>query len=61
MFILKKEILNSNHQILLAESAMDLAEKLKSSEKPVRLLVVDSPNLPDGEAVFSVTTEGVKD
>jgi DNA repair protein RadA len=33
---------NSNHQILLAESALDLAEKLKSSEKPVRLLVVDS-------------------
>ncbi|MDH7509398.1 MAG: hypothetical protein QHH00_08440 [Methanomassiliicoccales archaeon] len=52
---------NSNHQILLAESAMDLAEKLKSSEKPVRLQMVDSPNLPDGEAVFSVTTEGVKD
>ena len=33
---------NSNHQILLAESAMDLAEKLKDSEKPVRLLIVDS-------------------
>ncbi|MBP7069498.1 MAG: hypothetical protein KBA97_00325, partial [Methanothrix sp.] len=23
--------------------------------------LVDSPNLPDGEAVFTVTTEGVKD
>jgi DNA repair protein RadA len=33
---------NSNHQMLLAESAMDLAEKLKDSEKPVRLLIVDS-------------------
>ena len=33
---------NSNHQILLAESAMDLAEKAKGSEKPVRLLIVDS-------------------
>jgi DNA repair protein RadA len=33
---------NSNHQILLAESAMDLADKLKEAGKPVRLLVVDS-------------------
>jgi len=33
---------NSNHQILLADSAMDLAEKAKESEKPVRLLIVDS-------------------
>jgi len=33
---------NSNHQILLAESAMDLADKLKDSGRPVRLLVVDS-------------------
>jgi DNA repair protein RadA len=33
---------NSNHQILLAESAMDLAEKLKESGRQVRLLVVDS-------------------
>ena len=33
---------NSNHQILLAESALDLAEKLKKSGKPVRLLIVDS-------------------
>src|SRR5512137_1260275 len=33
---------NSNHQILLAENALDLAEKLKDSDKPVRLLVVDS-------------------
>jgi DNA repair protein RadA len=33
---------NSNHQILLAESAMDLAEKIKDSERPVRLLIVDS-------------------
>jgi DNA repair protein RadA len=33
---------NSNHQILLVESAMDLAEKLRDSEKPVRLLIVDS-------------------
>jgi DNA repair protein RadA len=33
---------NSNHQILLAESAMDLAEKVKDSDRPVRLLVVDS-------------------
>ena len=33
---------NSNHQILLAESAMELAENLKDGEKPVRLLIVDS-------------------
>jgi DNA repair protein RadA len=33
---------NSNHQILLAESAMDLAEKSRGSERPVRLLIVDS-------------------
>jgi DNA repair protein RadA len=34
---------NSNHQILLAEEgALELAEKLRDSEKPVRLLVVDS-------------------
>ena len=33
---------NSNHQILLAESAMDLAEEAKDSEWPVRLLIVDS-------------------
>lgn len=33
---------NSNHQILLAESAMDLAEKVKESDRPVRLLIVDS-------------------
>lgn len=33
---------NSNHQILLAESATQLAEELKDSVKPVRLLIVDS-------------------
>jgi DNA repair protein RadA len=33
---------NSNHQILLADSAMDLAEKVKESDRPVRLLIVDS-------------------
>jgi DNA repair protein RadA len=33
---------NSNHQILLAESAMDLAEKARGSERPVKLLIVDS-------------------
>ena len=33
---------NSNHQILLAESAMDLAEKSRSTDRPVRLLIVDS-------------------
>jgi DNA repair protein RadA len=33
---------NSNHQILLAESASQLAEELKESGKPVRLLIVDS-------------------
>lgn len=33
---------NSNHQMLLAESAMELAENLKDSEKPVRLLIIDS-------------------
>ncbi|MBE0524061.1 MAG: DNA repair and recombination protein RadA [Methanosarcinales archaeon] len=33
---------NSNHQILLAESATQLAEEFKDSGKPVRLLIVDS-------------------
>jgi DNA repair protein RadA len=33
---------NSNHQILLAESASQLAQELKESGKPVRLLIVDS-------------------
>lgn len=33
---------NSNHQILLGESAAQLAEELKDSKKPVRLLIVDS-------------------
>jgi DNA repair protein RadA len=33
---------NSNHQILLADSAMDLAEKTRGSERPVKLLIVDS-------------------
>ncbi|HOT06168.1 MAG: DNA repair and recombination protein RadA [Methanosaeta sp. PtaB.Bin039] len=33
---------NSNHQMLLVESAMELAEKLREAEKPVRLMIVDS-------------------
>ncbi|MCJ7443971.1 MAG: DNA repair and recombination protein RadA [Methanotrichaceae archaeon] len=33
---------NSNHQILLVESAMALAENLRETDYPVRLLVVDS-------------------
>lgn len=33
---------NSNHQILLVESASELANELKESEMPVRLLIVDS-------------------
>lgn len=33
---------NSNHQILLVDTAMDLANKLKDSDKPVRLIIVDS-------------------
>jgi len=33
---------NSNHQILLVDTANDLAEKLRDSDKPVRLLIVDS-------------------
>jgi DNA repair protein RadA len=33
---------NSNHQILLAESATQMAEELKDSDKPVRLFIVDS-------------------
>ena len=33
---------NSNHQMLLVEKAVELAEELKESEKPVRLLVIDS-------------------
>ena len=33
---------NSNHQILLVDTATELANKLKDTDKPVRLLVVDS-------------------
>ncbi len=33
---------NSNHQILLVEKASELAESLRESEKPVRLLIIDS-------------------
>jgi DNA repair protein RadA len=33
--------------------------KSKGEKRIARL--VDSPNLPDGEAVFSVTTPGIKD
>lgn len=33
---------NSNHQILLVDSASELANELKDSEMPVRLLIVDS-------------------
>ncbi|RLG38356.1 MAG: DNA repair and recombination protein RadA [Candidatus Alkanophagales archaeon] len=33
---------NSNHQMLLVEKAQELADKLKDSEQPVRLLVIDS-------------------
>jgi len=33
---------NSNHQMLLVDRMFELAEKLKDSEKPVRLIIVDS-------------------
>ena len=33
---------NSNHQILLVDSAMELANELKNTDHPVRLLIVDS-------------------
>lgn len=33
---------NSNHQILLVDSASELANELKDSEMPVKLLIVDS-------------------
>lgn len=33
---------NSNHQILLAESAMELADRLSEDGRPVRLLIIDS-------------------
>jgi len=33
---------NSNHQMLLVDSATDLANELKEMGKPVRLLIVDS-------------------
>ena len=33
---------NSNHQILLVEKAKELADDLRGSEKPVRLLIIDS-------------------
>jgi DNA repair protein RadA len=33
---------NSNHQILLVETALELAEQLKNSDTPVKLLIVDS-------------------
>ena len=33
---------NSNHQILLVDTASDLALKLRDTDRPVRLLIVDS-------------------
>ncbi len=33
---------NSNHQMLLVDTANELANKLKDTDKPVRLLIVDS-------------------
>lgn len=33
---------NSNHQILLVEKAKEIAEDLKDTEKPVRLMIIDS-------------------
>ncbi len=33
---------NSNHQILLVDKAEELAEELKETEKPIRLLIIDS-------------------
>ncbi len=33
---------NSNHQILLVDSAMELANELKDTDMPVRLFIVDS-------------------
>lgn len=33
---------NSNHQILLVDKAEQLAEELRETEKPVRLLIIDS-------------------
>ena len=33
---------NSNHQILLVEKAGELADELKATEKPVRLMIIDS-------------------
>jgi len=33
---------NSNHQMLLVDSASELAEQLKGTDRPVRLFVVDS-------------------
>jgi len=33
---------NSNHQILLVERARELAEDLKNTEKPMRLMIIDS-------------------
>ncbi len=33
---------NSNHQILLVEKAGELANELKNTEKPIRLIIVDS-------------------
>ncbi len=33
---------NSNHQILLVDKAKELADELRDTEKPVRLLIIDS-------------------
>ena len=33
---------NSNHQILLMDTASELADSLRDTDKPVRLLIVDS-------------------
>ena len=40
----------------------NVRKNLRKSKGEKRIAkLVDSPNLPDGEAVFSVTMEGLKD
>ena len=44
---------------VLATPPLDCTRKAKGGRRIARL--VDSPNLPDGECVYQVTQEGLRD
>ncbi|MCX6679909.1 MAG: hypothetical protein NTX42_06060 [Methanothrix sp.] len=58
-FILIALILVTNQVMSKPDTFFGDPTKSKGEKRIARL--VDSPNLPDGEAVFTVTMEGIKD